>query len=480
VGHTAPTPPDEQATTAPDPRRWQALILLSVAQFMVILDITVVNVALPSIGADLALDRAPLTWVVTTYTLFFGGLLLLGGRLADLLGRRRTFLAGLGVFTAASFTAGLAGDGSVLIAARAAQGVGAALLSPAALSIITTTFHGGERRRALGAWAALAGAGAAVGVLVGGLLVSGPGWQWVFFVNVPVGVLVAAAVPVTVAASPRQAAARIDVPGALVVTAATGLLVYGLVEAGDRGWGAAGTLAAGLGLLGGFAVVERLVAAPLVDLRLLATRPVVAGFWVMLAASGLLISGFFLNSLLLQRVMGLSALGTGLVFLPVAVATIIGAQAGAHLLGRLGGRPVAAAGFAMAAVGMALLGGISAGDDAVTGVLPGFVLAAVGLGMAFVTATTTALSHIDPRRAGLVSGVVTTAHELGAALGVAIASTLAGTSVDGGSAATSAVVAGFGDAFLAGAILAGLAAVAATRLLPPGRPPASDGPVFAH
>jgi MFS family permease len=387
------------------------------------------------------------------------------------------------VFTAASLAAGLAGDGSVLLAARALQGVGAALLSPSALSIITTTFHGSERRRALGAWAALAGAGAAVGVLVGGLLVSGPGWQWVFFVNVPVGVLVAAAVPVTVAASPRQAAARIDVPGALVVTAATGLLVYGLVEAGDRGWGAAGTLgplAAGLGLLGGFAVVERLVAAPLVDLRLLATRPVVAGFGVMLAASGLLISGFFLNSLLLQRVMGLSALGTGLVFLPVAVATIIGAQAGAHLLGRLGGRPVAAAGFAMAAVGMALLGGISAGDDAVTGVLPGFVLAAVGLGMAFVTATTTSLSHIDPRRAGLVSGVVTTAHELGAALGVAIASTLAGTSVDGGSAATSAVVAGFGDAFLAGAILAGLAAVATSRLLPPGRPPATDGPVFAH
>jgi MFS family permease len=178
--------------------------------------------------------------------------------------------------------------------------------------------------------------------------------------------------------------------------------------------------------------------------------------------------------------MGLSALGTGLVFLPVAVATIIGAQAGAHLLGRLGGRPVAATGFALAAGGMALLGGISAGDGAVTGVLPGFVLASAGLGMAFVTATTTALSRVDPQRAGLVSGVVTTAHELGAALGVAVASTIASASVDTGSAATSLVVAGFGDAFLAGAVLAGLAAVAATRLLPPGRPPASDGPVFAH
>jgi EmrB/QacA subfamily drug resistance transporter len=483
VSHTAPAPPGEQATTAPNPRRWRALILLSLAQFMVILDITVVNVALPSIAADLSLDRAALTWVITTYTLFFGGLLLLGGRLADLLGRRRTFLAGLGVFTAASLAAGLAGDGSVLLAARALQGVGAALLSPSALSIITTTFHGSERRRALGAWAALAGAGAAVGVLVGGLLVSGPGWQWVFFINVPVGVLVAAAVPLTVAASPRQAAARIDLVGALLVTAATGLLIYGLVTAGDRGWAAAGTLgplAAGLALLGIFAVVERTVTAPLVDLRLLATRPVVVGAGVMLAASGLLISGFFLNSLLLQRVMGLSALGTGLVFLPVAVATIIGAQGGAHLLGRLGGRPVAATGFALAAAGMALLAGVDADSDALTGVLPGFALASAGLGMAFVTATTTALSRVDPQRAGLVSGVVTTAHELGAALGVAIASTIAGASVDTGSAATSAVVAGYGDAFLAGAILAGLAAVAATRLLPPGRPPASDGPVFAH
>lgn len=483
MSHTAPAPPGERTTTAPDPRRWQALILLSLAQFMVILDITVVNVALPSIGADLSLDRAALTWVVTTYTLFFGGLLLLGGRLADLLGRRRTFLTGLGVFTAASLGAGLAGDGSVLLAARALQGIGAALLSPSALSIITTTFRGSERRRALGAWAALAGAGAAVGVLLGGLLVSGPGWQWVFFVNVPVGVLVAVAVPLMVAPSPRQAAARVDVPGALVVTAATGLLIYGLVEAGDRGWGAAGTLgplAAGLVLVGMFAVVERMIAAPLVDLRLLATGPVVVGAGVMLAASGLLISGFFLNSLLLQRVMGLSALGTGLVFLPAAVATIIGAQGGAHLLGKLGGRPVAATGFALAAAGMALLAGISAGDDAVTGVLPGFVLASAGLGMAFVAATTTALSRVDPQRAGLVSGVVTTAHELGAALGVAVASTIAGASVEGGAAATSLVVAGFGDAFLAGAVLAGVAAAAATRLLPPGSPTATGGAVFAH
>jgi EmrB/QacA subfamily drug resistance transporter len=483
VSHTAPAPPDHRLPAAPDPRRWQALVLLCLAQFMVVLDVTVVNVALPAIGADLALDRAALTWVVTTYTLCFGGLMLFGGRLADLLGRRRMFLAGLAVFTAGSAGAGLAGDGSVLLAARALQGVGAALLSPAALSIITTTFHGRERQRALGVWAGIGGAGAAVGVLLGGVLTAGPGWQWVFFVNVPVGVLVALAVPMTVPASPRQAAAGVDVPGALVVTATTGLLIYGLVQAGNAGWGAAGTLlplAAGLGLLGAFAVVERRTPAPLVDLPLLATRPVAAGYGVMLAASGLLISGFFLSSLLLQRVMGLSALRTGLVFLPVAISTIIGAQAAAHLLGRLGGRPVAAIGFALATVGMALLAGISVGSEALTGVLPGFALAAAGLGMALVTATTTAMTSVDPHRAGMVSGVINTAHELGAALGVAFISTIAGASVQAESAAASAVVAGFGDAFLAGAIIAGVSAVAVAWLLPPGRPPATDGPVFAH
>src|ERR671919_2141392 len=318
MSHAAPAPPDHRHDL-PDPRRWRALVLLCLAQFMVILDITVVNVALPTIGGDLSLDRAALTWVVTAYTLCFGGLMLLGGRLADLLGRRRMFLAGLTTFTLASLGAGLAGDGTALVAARALQGVGAALLSPAALSVITTTFQGRERYRALGVWGALGGAGAAVGVLLGGTLTSGPGWPWVFFVNVPVGVLVAVAVPATVATSPRSSVRGVDLPGALAVTAAAGLLIYGLVQAGDTGWGAAGTLlplGLGLLLLGGFLVVERTVAAPLVDLRLLA----------------------------------LTARGTGLVFLPVAVATIIGAHAAAHLVTRLGGRPVAAAGFALAAI----------------------------------------------------------------------------------------------------------------------------------
>jgi EmrB/QacA subfamily drug resistance transporter len=313
-------------------------VLLCLAQFMVILDVTVVNVALPRMAADLGLDRAALTWVMTGYTLCFGGLMMLGGRLADLLGRRRTFLAGLLLFTAASLAAGLSGDAATMVAARAAQGVGAALLSPAALSILTTTFHGPDRYRALGVWAALGGGGAAAGVLVGGLLVSGPGWQWVFFVNVPIGLLVALLVPVTVAAAPRLPG-RLDVPGALLVTAASGALIYGLVRAGDAGWTAPSAvvpIAAAVALYGVFAVTEQRVSAPLVRLRLLAQRPMLAGIAAMLAASALLISGFFLCSLLLQRALGLSALDTGLVFLPVAVATVIGAHLAGRLVGRFG------------------------------------------------------------------------------------------------------------------------------------------------
>jgi MFS family permease len=282
-----------------DPRRWGALVLLSLAQLMVILDVTVVNVALPTIGTDLGLDRAWLTWVVTAYTLCFGGLLLLGGRLADALGRRRAFLAGLGLFTAASLASGLAQAGTILVAARAAQGVGAALLSPAALAIITITFHGQERNRALGIWAAIGGAGAAIGVLASGVLVQYASWRWVFFINLPIGTAVAAAVPAAVAAArPAHAARRVDLPGALAGTLATGAAIYGLVTAGSDGWAAATTLiplATGLGLAGVFIAVERTTPESLLPLGLLARRPLVAGQLVMLAATGLLIASFFLS-----------------------------------------------------------------------------------------------------------------------------------------------------------------------------------------
>jgi len=463
-----------------DGRRWRVLVLLCLAQFMVILDVTVVNVALPRMATDLGLDRSALTWVVTAYTLCFGGLMMLGGRFADLLGRRRVFQAGLLLFTAASLAAGLAGTDTALVAARAVQGVGAALLSPAALSILTTTFHGPDRHRALGVWAALGGGGAAAGVLVGGLLVSGPGWPWVFFVNVPIGLLVALLVPITVAATPRGAG-RVDVPGALLVTAASAALIYGLVRAGDAGWSATSTvapIAAGVALYGGFALVEQRTAAPLVRLRLLARRPMLAGIAAMLAASALLISGFFACSLVLQRVLGLSALATGLVFLPVAVATVVGAHLAGRLVVRIGPRPLAAAGFTLSALGFALLTGVEPGESAWSAVLPGFVLAAAGLGAGFVTATTTALARVDADHAGMASGAVNTAHELGAALGVAVVSTIAGASITAGPALGG--VGGFTNAFWACALASAVTAVVLPVVLPGGRPPVTDGPVFAH
>jgi EmrB/QacA subfamily drug resistance transporter len=477
---TAHAPTAEQPR---DRRRWLALVVLCLAQFMVILDITVVNVALPVIGEQLALDRAELTWVVTAYTLCFGGLMLLGGRLADTLGRRRTFLVGLGLFTLASLGSGLAADGTALVIARAAQGVGAALLSPSALSIITTTFHGPDRNRALGVWAAIGGSGAAIGVLLGGALVSGPGWPWVFFLNLPVGVAVAMATPLVIRAGrPREAAGRVDLAGALVITTAVALLIFGLVEAGDAGWSTAPTLAplaAGLALLGVFARIERAVRSPLVRLEALTRRPVVAGMLTMLAASALLLSAFFLSSLYLQRVLGSTALATGLSFLPIALAIILGAQVSAATLGRLGPRAIAAAGFALAAAGTGLLARLPADGHVLVDVLPGFGLAAVGLGATFVAATTTAMTHVEPSQAGMTSGLINTSHELGAALGVALVSTIAGASIDAG--ATGPVpVDGFGNAFLASALVAALMATTALWLLPAGRPPAAHGPAFAH
>src|SRR5215218_8510348 len=388
----APSPP----APGPDPRRWWALVLLCLAQFMVILDITVVNVALPTIGSDLQLDRASLTWVVTAYTLCFGGLLLLGGRLADTLGRRRMFLAGLGLFTAASLASGLAQTGTVLVAARAGQGVGAALLSPAALAIITTTFHGPERNRALGVWAAIAGAGAAVGVLAGGLLVEYASWRWVFYINLPVGILVAAAVPALIAAvRPGHRAARLDLLGALAGTLATAAVIYGLVAAGSQSWGATTTLrlATGLVLAGGFVAVERTAREPLVPLELLARRPLLAGQLVMLASSSLLLATYFLCSLYLQRLHGYTALGTGLVFLPAALATIAGSHLAAQAVSRLRPRPIAAVGFSLAAVGTLLLSRLPADAVVLVELLPGLLLATAGLGAGFVVATTTAMAH---------------------------------------------------------------------------------------
>ncbi|MEU4512939.1 MFS transporter [Nonomuraea wenchangensis] len=452
---------------------WGVLVLLCLAQFMLIVDITVVQVALPSIGTDLGLGREALTWVVTAYTLCFGGLMVLGGRLADVFGARRTLLAGLALFTAASLLCGLSGSGATLIAGRALQGVGAALLSPAALAVITTVFHGERRGRALGVWAAVGGSGAALGVLLGGLLTAGPGWAWAFVVNVPVGLLVLVALPRVAPAVPGRAG-RVDVPGALLVTAATGLLVYGVVAAGEAGWGAAATLlplAAAVLLYVLFAAVERTVRAPLMRAATLARRPVISGVFLMLTATGLMLGLFFIGSLYLQHARGFGALETGLLFLPVALAITIGAQAGGHLLPRLGGRPVAVAAFALTAAGAAWMTLISPDTSPYATLLPGFTLAALGIGPLFVTATTTTMANVPPGENGVASGVINTFHELGGSIGVAVASAVVAPSLaPGGMGIGGAGIGGFVSGLTVCAVTAGVSALVSLRLVPPGRP----------
>jgi EmrB/QacA subfamily drug resistance transporter len=461
--------------THPAERRWLMLTLLAFAQFMLIVDITVVQVALPSIGADLALEREALTWVVTTYTLVFGGLMIFGGRLADVLGARRTLLAGLAVFTAASLVCGLAATGGVLIGARAAQGIGAALLSPAALAVITTTFHGADRSRALGVWAGIGGAGAAAGVLLSGLLTAGPGWQWVFWVNVPVGAVVLALIPGLVRPDATRSRQPVDLPGALAVTASTALLIYGLVHAGDAGWGAPATVGALVAAVVGYAVfvaVESRVTTPLMRPQTLARRPVVSGTLLMLVATGLMLGLFFLTSLYLQHVRGLDALATGLMFLPVALAITAGAQLGAHLIARVGGRTVAVSGLLLTAAGAAVLTQAPGTDAVLVGVLPGFVLAAFGIGPVFVAATTTTLANVPSAEAGVASGVVNTFHELGGSVGVALVSTVAAASI---SSSATGDTSGFTNGYLACAVVAVVAAVVALGLVPAGKPHAVAG-----
>ncbi|QLY29415.1 MFS transporter [Nocardia huaxiensis] len=450
-----------------DPRRWRALAVLAIAQFMLILDITVVTVALPDIGADLDLSRAATTWVVTAYTLLFGGLMIFGGRAADLFGARRVVMSGLAMFTASSLVAGLAVNASMLIAARVGQGIGAALLAPAAMSVITTTFHGAERNRALGVWGALGGTGAAAGVLVGGLLTAGPGWAWIFFVNVPVGLVLLALMTRVLPERPGRPGEGIDVLGAVIATATVGSAIYGLINAGDHGWSdplSAGPLAAAVVLAIAFVAYERTIARPLLNPALLVRRPIAAGAVLMLVATGLLITGFFLGSFYLQQAQGNSALVTGLLFVPVAIGTILGAHNAGHFIGRFGYRPVGVAGLLVAAVG----GAVPVFWSGTTALIIGLTVAAAGQGAVIVTATTTALATVDHAQAGVTSGLINTFHEVGAALGVAVLSTVAAVSLRSLGADTS----GFTSAFALSAGIAVVVAVIAVVLVPAGKPPA--------
>ncbi|MEU5992795.1 MFS transporter [Spirillospora sp. NPDC047418] len=429
-------------------------------------------------GVDLSLSRSVLTWTVTAYTLFFGGLMLLGGRLADTIGARRMMLIGLSVFTLASLATGLAQNQTLLLGGRATQGIGAALLSPAALSTVATMFHGPERNKALGVWGALGGVGFAAGVLLGGVLTAGPGWRWVFFVNVPVGLILLVTLPMVVRGhAARPSRQRLDLLGAGTVTAATAAFIYGMINAGDDGWSAASTLvplAAAVLLYGGFGWIERTVKTPLMRVTMLARRPVAAGAFLMLVASGLLISLFFLGSQYLQHARDIGAMETGLLFLPAALGTGAGAHVAGRLVGSIGTRPVAVAGLALVTVGAGLLTGLSADGGVGLELLPGIVIAAAGVGPVFVAASTSALAHVDHAEAGLASGVINTFHELGAAIGVAVASTIAAT----GLAAVPSID-GFTTAFAVFAIAAATAAIASLWLVPPGKPQMTGVP-HAH
>ena len=453
------------AAPHPHPRRWRTLGLLGVAQLMLILDVTVVAVALPSISADLGLGRQSLTWVVSGYTLAFGGLLLLGGRAADLFGARRLVLLGLGLFVGASLLAGLAPTGWALLAGRVLQGLSAAVLSPSALSLVVRMFDGPERDRALGIWSALGGAGAALGLLLGGLLTAGPGWPWVFFVNVPVGLLLGlglrrALPPDLAGGSPG----RLDLLGAALVTAATGTLLYALIQAGDRGWtsAATGALAAtAVALYLAFVLRVRRAAHPLMNLDLLLRRPVAVGTLLVLVATALMITVFFLGSFYFQRYRGHDALETGLLFLPVALATMAGSTIAGRVLARFGPRLLGAVGLGGGAIGMWVAA--TAGGSAA--MVAGIGLAGAGTGVVFVVASATALGQVGPHEAGLASGIVSTFHEFGAALGAAVVSSLAATSLAGTSPA------GFSRGFTTAAVVA---AATALLLLVPSRPTEID------
>jgi EmrB/QacA subfamily drug resistance transporter len=450
--------------TTPDPRRWWVLALVSMAQVMVVLDVTIVNVALPAIQGDLGFSADNLQWVVNAYLLLFGGFLLLGGRLADMLGRRRVLLAGLGLFAAASLAGGLANSEGLLIAARAVQGLGGALLSPAALATVTVTFpQGRERNTALGIWGALAGLGGTLGVILGGVLVDGLGWEAIFFVNVPIALVVIAAAPFILPESRATGIGRgFDVGGAVLGTTGVLALVYGVIRTGPLGWGAAevlGSFAVSAALLTAFVFHERRVEAPLVPPRVVASRGLrVAGVGLALNGSAFL-AMFFLSALFLQNVHGDDALTAGLHFLPMGVTAVLGAVLASRLVTTIGTRPVLIAGGLVSAVGLALLTGADAGGSYATQLLPGFAIFGFGISMVGVPYQVTAVADVRHEDAGAAGGVVSAAFQIGGALGLAVISTLTNSHVEhliaDGSSSNDALTSGY---HLGLAIAAGLAA----------------------
>jgi len=462
-----------------DPRRWWALALLCGAFFMVLLDGTIVLVALPSIQADLGFSEQGLQWVLSAYALTFGGLLLLGGRAADLLGRRRLFMTGVLFFTAASLLCGLAWSDDALIGSRAFQGIGAAIMTPTALSIITTTFEeGAERNKALGIWGGLGGIGATAAWLIGGPLVDGPGWEWIFFINIPLGLAALALSPVLLRESRATTATRsYDPAGALTITGALVLLVYALVEAPETGWGSLQTIllvAGSAGLLAAFALIESRHRAPLVPLRFLRSRTLVGANAVMLLLGALAFAVPFILTLYAQQVLGYSAVKFGLGTAVLAVTVTVGAIVGQAAVLKVGFRPIAVAGLTLIGAGSLLLTQVSVGGSYFGDIFFGLVVVGPGIGLGFVTATVAALAGVAEQEAGLASGLSNTAIQIGGALGVAIVTTVAVSRSEDYLAAndgTDPLVVlneGFQSAFLACVVLAGIGVALALLLL--GRP----------
>ena len=417
--------------TGPDPRRWWALALLCSAYFMVILDVSIVNVALPSIQEDLHFKPDDLQWVLSAYALTFGGFLLLGGRVADVLGRRVVFMGGVALFTLASLACGLSSSEGMLIAARAVQGLGAAILSPAALSIITTTFdEGSERNKALGIWGAMGGSGAAVGVLLGGILTKALGWEWIFFVNVPIGAFVLATTRSIVKESRAGSATRhFDALGAVLITSALSLLVFALTQANRVGWGSAqtiGILIASAALHVAFIAVEHRSQAPLVPLGIFTRLRTLTGANVVsFLVGGLTFAMFFMLSLYMQQVLGLSALQTGAGYLAVALTAIASAGVAQALVTKAGVKPVMIVGVTLMGLGNLWFTQVSADGSYAVDLLPGFLAIGVGLGFSFVPMSIAALAGVEPQEAGLASGLFNTSQQIGGALGVALFSTVA-------------------------------------------------------
>jgi EmrB/QacA subfamily drug resistance transporter len=447
---------------ASERRKWFALALLCVTQFVVVLDIAVVNVALPSIQADLGFSQENLQWVISAYALVFGGFLLLGGRLADILGRRSVFMVGLVVFSVGSLLCGLAWDEASLIGARALQGLGAATITPSALSILTTTFsEGRERNIALGAWGAVGGFGAAAGVLMGGILTDLLSWEWIFFVNVPVGIAAFALAPVLLRESRDAHGQSHDIPGAVLVTSGLLLFVLGITQGRQWEWLSAktiGVFALSALLLAAFALWEQRQREPLVPFSIFRLQTLTAANVAGFIMGTAMFSMFLMLTLYMQEVLGFSPLRTGLGYLAVAGTAVIWANVAAQVVNRIGVKPALIFGMSMLTAGLLYFTQVSVGGSYWADLFPGFLILGIAIPFSFVPITIAALAGTKPQEAGLASGLINTSQQIGGAVGIAILSTIAVSTTDdavsGGTAVPTALTDGFVNAFWAGAAIA--------------------------